>query len=125
MSDALEELLRLVAEGRLTPEEAAPLIDALARTPRDADEPRRASESRANYGRTSLAPARLRVRVRDNGRAVVDLQVPGVLAELASSLPGIPLAYAEKVREALRSGARGAIVDVADEDGNGVSITID
>ena len=27
--DALAEILRLVAEGRLTPEEAAPLLDAL------------------------------------------------------------------------------------------------
>jgi len=65
------------------------------------------------------------VQVRDGGRAVVDLQLPGILAELAGAVPGIPAAYADRVREALRTGLRGPIVDVTDEDGSGVTITID
>jgi hypothetical protein len=56
---------------------------------------------------------------------VVDLQVPGVLAGLASSLPGIPSGYADRVREALRTGLRGPIVDIRDEDDSGLTITID
>ncbi|MFH1475581.1 MAG: hypothetical protein ABIG85_06955, partial [Chloroflexota bacterium] len=70
-------------------------------------------------------PRRLRVQVRDGGRTVVDLQLPGVLAELAGAVPGIPAAYADRVREALRTGLRGPIVDVTDEDGSGVTISID
>jgi hypothetical protein len=59
------------------------------------------------------------------GRTVVDLQLPGVLAELAAAVPGIPTAYADQVREAIRTGLRGPIVDVTDEDGSGVTITVD
>jgi hypothetical protein len=48
-----------------------------------------------------------------------------VLAELAGAIPGIPAAYADRVREALRSGIRGPIVDLSDDDGSGVTITIE
>ena len=71
------------------------------------------------------APTRIRVQVRENGRVVVDLQVPGVLAGLAGSLPGIPAGYADRVREALRTGLRGPIIDIRDEDDSGLTITID
>jgi hypothetical protein len=122
MPDALEDVLRLVAEGRLTPEEAAPLVAALSEG--------RGAESRGRTGAAGTvypeaSAPRIRVQVRENGRAVVDVQVPGILAELATSMPGIPRPYAERVREALRVGMRGPIVDVRDEDGSGVSITID
>jgi hypothetical protein len=39
MPDELEAVLRLVAEGRLTPDEAAPIIEALARASRAEAEP--------------------------------------------------------------------------------------
>jgi hypothetical protein len=41
MAEELEAVLRLVAEGRLTPEEAAPIVDALTRAERagDVEEP--------------------------------------------------------------------------------------
>jgi hypothetical protein len=65
------------------------------------------------------------VQVRDGGRTTVDLQLPGVLAELAGALPGIPAAYADRVREAIRTGLRGPIIDVIDDDGSGVTITLD
>jgi hypothetical protein len=139
MTDALEDVLRLVAEGRLTPQEAAPLIAALSG---QAAEPstRGTSETRTAYGPAGGGPAgprpagpgpagggpsRIRLEVRDRGRTVVDLQVPGILAGLASSLPGIPANYADRVREALRTGLRGPIMDIRDEDGGGVTITID
>ena len=112
-------MLRLVAEGRLTPEEAAPLVAALAEQSKEA--PRAAGQTVHPDAR----PSRVRVLVRENGRSVVDLQIPSVLAELASAMPGIPRGYTDRVREALRQGLRGPIVDVRDEDGSGVSITID
>jgi len=154
MADPLDDVLRLVAEGRLSPDEAAPIIDALAAA-RDAAEQARAAGARARaageaardaaksaagsarFGAgagpgpgaatatPSGPPRRLRVQVRDGGRTAVDLQLPGVLAELAGAIPGIPVDYADRVREALRTGVRGPIVDVTDEDGSGVTITID
>ncbi len=135
MPDPLEDVLRLVAEGRLTPAEAAPIISALSDRgtsgldgrggagpagstppPRPGRGPARSADDR---------PPRLRIAVRDNGRTVVDLQVPGVLAELAASLPGIPAAYTDRVRDALRAGIRGQIVDIRDDGGGGLSIVID
>jgi hypothetical protein len=117
VSDPLEDVLRLVADGRLSADEAAPIIEALATA--------RAEPSRGRAAPPPGPPRRLRVQVRDGGRTVVDLQLPGVLAELAGAIPGIPAAYADRVRDALRSGIRGPIVDLSDDDGSGVTITID
>jgi hypothetical protein len=140
MRDPLDDVLRLVAEGRLSPEEAAPIIDALASARGAADRAREAGDAARTAsqaargraaGRDAGAPAptgpprRLRVQVRDDGRTVVDLQLPGVLAELAGAVPGIPAAYADRVREAIRTGLRGPIIDVVDDDGSGVTITLD
>lgn len=136
MGDAVEDILRLVAEGRLTPTEAGPILDALAAGDRAqrgpaangpaSPGPRAGTASAGPSGSTgSGAPARIRVQVRENGRVVVDLQVPGVLAGLAGSLPGIPSGYADRVREALRTGLRGPIIDIRDEDDSGLTITID
>jgi len=139
VADAVEDVLRLVAEGRLTPAEAAPILDAIAGGDRAARGPAGGGPATANpRGDAAYAgpsrptdragsgvPARIRVQVRENGRVVVDLQVPGVLAGLASSLPGIPTGYADRVREALRTGLRGPIVDIRDEDDSGLTITID
>jgi hypothetical protein len=154
MPDPLDEVLRLVAEGRLSPDEAAPLVEALtaareaAARARDAGSAARdaggaaaqAARAAADAARLGFAfrrpdrpgaptppgpPRRLRVQVRDGGRTVVDLQLPGLLAELAGTVPGIPETYVERIREALRTGLRGPIVDVVDEDGSGVTITVD
>jgi hypothetical protein len=147
VGDPLDEILRLVADGRLSPEEAAPLVDALAsaraatararaateqaraagQAARESARAARAGWSAASSGApgSSGPPRRIRVQVREAGRTVVDLQLPGVLAELAAAVPGIPTASADQVREAIRTGLRGPIVDVTDEDGSGVTITID
>jgi hypothetical protein len=151
MGDPLDDVLRLVATGRLSPEEAAPIIDALAAARSAAGRAREGTEQARDAGRTARdasraardasrgtrfaayasasatagPPRRLRVQVRDGGRTVIDLQLPGVLAELAGAVPGIPSDYVDRVREAIRTGVRGPIVDVTDEDGSGVTITID
>ncbi len=141
MPDPLDDVLRLVAEGRLSPAEAAPIIEALAAARGAAGAAHAAGEATgaaahdageaARAGGTarpmtpSGPPRRLRVEVRDGGRTVVNLQLPGVLAALAGAVPGIPAAYADRVREAIRTGLRGPIIDVTDEDGSGVTITID
>ena len=141
MGDAVDDILRLVADGRLTPEEAGPILDALTA----ADRASRGSttgpaapgapgaggtggpsgSSGPSGPSATSTPNRIRVQVRENGRVVVDLQVPGVLAGLAGSLPGIPTGYADRVREAIRTGLRGPIVDIRDEDDSGLTITLD
>ncbi len=126
VADAIEGVLQMVADGRLTPAEAAPILDALGARERAPGEPAAGKPAAgAPVAGGTGTPARIRVQVRENGRVVVDLQVPGVLAGLAGSLPGIPSGYAERVREALRTGLRGPIIDIRDEDGSGLTITID
>ncbi len=139
MADPVGDILRLVADGRLTPAEAAPILDALTAADRQARGPASGAAMGPGAGTSSTrsgttdppratatgAPSQIRVQVRENGRIVVDLKVPGVLAGLAGSLPGIPTGYADRVREALRTGLRGPIVDIRDEDDSGLTITID
>jgi hypothetical protein len=127
--DALERVLRLVAEGRLTADEAGPILDALeqrggsdrgaaeARTPGQDDEPDPA---------TNRDPAKtLRVEVTDGGRAVVNLRIPLSLGRAAlSQVPGISDATSDRIREAIIAGIKGPIVDVDDGD-DGVRISLE
>ena len=130
MSDALEMVLRLVAEGRLSPDEAAPLIAALDEgggiipplwaptsppdAPADADVPMGA-----------LAHS-LRVQVNESGRAVVNLRVPLGLSQAAMAyIPGLSADDTARIRDALARGLTGPIFDVADEDGDGVRIVLE
>lgn len=128
--DALDQLLQLVADGRLTAEEAAPILDALdARAADDAPEPQ-GPDARAFHGATSASPddvpARvIRVEVSDAGRSVVNLRVPLALGRAAiDSIPGLSETMAERIRTALASGFKGPIVQVDDE-GDGVRIAIE
>ena len=127
--DALERVLRLVAEGRLTADEAGPILDALeersgsgggaaeTRTPIGDDQP---------DSTTNRDPAKtLRVEVTDGGRAVVNLRIPLSLGRAAlSQVPGISDATSDRIREAITAGIKGPIVDVDDGD-DGVRISLE
>jgi len=120
MSDALETVLRLVAEGRITAEEAAPLVAAL-------DEPTVDQPAPPDEAAAGSRPARqVRVEVTEGGRSVVNLRVPLTLGQAAISyVPGLDLAQAARVKEALARGLTGPILEVADEDGDGVRIVLE
>lgn len=123
MGDELATILRLVAEGRLTPDEAAPIIDALRGAgPATPPPPRGFGTERAADARGR----RVRIRVSDRGRTVVDVRVPLAFAALAArSIPGIPDGYADLIQNAMENDLIGAIVDAEDEDGDGVRITVE
>src|SRR3954453_15518105 len=77
--EALEGVLRLLAEGRLTADEAGPIIDALG----GGD-----ASSSGDEGTSETSPARadtrpddrpgrtLRVQVTEKGRTVINLRIP-------------------------------------------------
>jgi hypothetical protein len=115
VSDELEAVLRLVAEGRLTPEEAAPIVAALT----DRAPAATGATSDRGSGREAGAGARqLRIRVEEHGRTVVNLRVPLSVAETALRMvPGLAGEQAARVRAALQGGAIGPIIDVEDPDG--------
>ena len=124
--DALEAVLRLVADGRLSAEEAGPILDALeARGP--AHDPADPDPVRGSAAPPAGGPGRaLRVEVTEAGRKVVNLRVPLALGRAAlQRIPGLSDATSERVREAIESGLTGPIVAVDDHDGDGVRILIE
>ena len=119
--DAFERVLRLVSEGKLTAEEAGPILDEL--------DAARSTSSRRTAGTPAGgddSPGRaLRVEITERGRAVVNLRVPISLGRAAiSQVPGISEITSERIREAIAAGIKGPILDV-DDDGDGVRISIE
>jgi hypothetical protein len=131
MTDPLERVLNLVAEGRLTADEAAPILDALERAPKVND----TAGPGAGNGPTPEAPTGTdagrsprfaRVEVRESGRRIVDLRVPISLGRFAlARVPGLSSQQVAEVEAAVVSGARGPILDVEDSDGDGVRIILE
>ena len=133
--EALEGVLRLLAEGRLTAEEAGPIIDALGGGPaaeRPGDPPSgapsggRRDSGQGDSGRHEDTPARtLRVQVTEKGRTVINLRIPLSLGRAAiSQVPGISEATSDRIREAIEAGVKGSILEV-DDAGDGVRILIE
>lgn len=126
--DALDRVLRLVAEGRLTADEAGPILDALDARDRAADGPGTSPGTTDDPAVESDdgAPARaIRVEVTEAGRKVVNLRIPLSIGRLAlTEVPGISESTSDRVREALAAGIKGPIVEV-DDDGDGVRISIE
>ena len=130
MRDELATVLRLVAEGKLSPDEAAPIIEALggsrvqpgARRTAAASSEGPAGEPRRETGRGM----RVRIQVKERGRRVVDVRVPLSFAAVAARMvPGIPDSYAALIEQAVESDTMGTIVDAEDENGDGVLITLE
>jgi hypothetical protein len=155
MPDELETILRLVADGRLSPEEAAPIIDALSRAEQEGhmhheghmhrqDERlgRHAARLDRHLGRAQRridrafahAEARLgdaggrqlRIQVKERGRQRVNLRIPiGFVDAAIGFVPGLAGDQADRIRDAVKAGEVGPIIDVEDPDGDGVLISVE
>jgi hypothetical protein len=129
MGDELATILRLVSEGKLSAEEAAPIIEALGRhgTPRSPEPPAAFPFAGSGRGKGPGRGRRVRIQVTERGRRVVDVRVPLAFAAMAARMvPGIPDRYAALIEDAAASDTVGPIVDVAeDEDGDSVLISIE
>ena len=137
MPDALDDVLRLVAEGRLTAAEAAPIIAALegADPERDGEQAPRGARRGFPWDRGSVPgdPGRsdgqggrsVRLEVTEGGRTVVNLRLPAGLGEAAMlRVPGLSPSQVERIRGALADDLRRTLLE-AGEDGDGVRISID
>jgi hypothetical protein len=123
--DALESILRLVAEGRLSAAEAGPILDALeARTSASGTyDAAAATDSDARQRGPGRA---IRLEVTENGRKVVNLRVPLALGRAAlNRVPGLSEATTDRIREAIEAGITGPIVHVDEGSGDGVRIVIE
>ncbi len=130
MADALDRVLKLVAEGRLTAAEAAPILDALSAKGGKASKgstEEASFESPADASNGESRPARFaRIQVIEGGRRAVDLRVPISLGKLAlARVPGLSGPQLNDVQSAIESGSRGPILDIQDSDGDGVRIVLE
>lgn len=148
MSEELETVLRLVADGTITPEQAAPIIAALTRAERSSGGDRvedrigrhvararrtvdraheRIEEARARVeGHRTGGGRQLRIRVTEHGRQVVNLRIPiGFVDAALSFVPGIGGDQSERIRQAVAAGTLGPIIDVEDPDGDSVVISVE
>jgi len=129
MSDPLDQVLKLVAEGRLTAEEAAPILDALQATGKLGDTPDDATDTDEPAAPTSSTgrPRALRIMVLENGRKAVNLRVPLSLGRMGlDRIPGLSPDDISGIRRALDEGVTGPILAVDDDgEGNGVRIVLE
>lgn len=122
MTDPLDRVLQLVAEGKLSADDAAPILDALDRK---ANQPGPATEPGRGNGDPRTARY-ARIEVSENGRRVVNLRIPISLGRFAlARVPGLSKEQIADVEDAVTSGAHGSILDVQDADGDGVRIVLE
>jgi len=123
MTAPLETVLKLVAEGRLTAEEAEGIIAALESSAPPAA-PRAPEPPPAP--RPPGRPRFLRIEVTEAGRSAVNIRLPVSLGELAMRrLPGLAAAEFDRIRDALRTGHDGPIISTVDADGDGVRVVLE
>jgi hypothetical protein len=123
MRDPVDEVLRLVAEGRLTAEQAAPILDALESPD---DPPATGGPAAPPADGSAPTPRYARIEVLEGDRTAVNLRVPLSLGRMAmAAIPGLSGSLADQINEAIDRGAAGAVLDILDEDGDGVRVTLE
>lgn len=125
--DVLDRVLKLVAEGRLTAEEAGPILDALESRADTAPTTDNTVPAAASATPPGAGPGRaLRIEITESGRKVVNLRVPLALGRAAlARIPGLTEATSDRIREAIASGLTGPIVHVDEGAGDSVRIVIE
>ena len=125
--DALESVLRLVADGRLSAEEAGPILDALEARTNAAPTGDRDQGGDGDGDTPRNGPGRaIRLEVTEKGRKVVNLRIPLSLGRAAlDRVPGLSEATTDRIREAIEAGITGPIVHVDEGSGDGVRIVIE
>ena len=115
------KILKMIEEGKLSAEEGAKLLSALA------------SANRPLGGLNPSGAKWLRVRVTDTvtGRSKATVQIPLALMDAGMKIgahfaPEVEGVNMDQLMEALRSGMTGKIIDVTDEeDGEHVEIFVE
>ena len=126
MELAMERVLRLVSEGRLTAEEAGPILDALGVADRRGGASVPGEGPAEPAAGTEGSPRFARIEIRDAGKRVVDLRIPIALGRFAlGRVPGLSGDQLAEIEQAVATGTRGPILDVEDADGDGVRIVLE
>lgn len=122
------KILKMIEEGKVSAEEGAKLLVALAESRRGPFDP-----AVPGKPRRPGAPRMLRIRVTDvvTGRSKASVQIPLALVDAGMKIgahfaPEVEGMDMSNVMDAMRSGVTGKIIDVMDEeDGEHVEIFIE
>jgi hypothetical protein len=131
MSEQVQErlqILRMIEEGKITPDEGAKLLEAIRGASRAAPQAIRAEAMPSMGGQGKW----LRIRVTDmrSGRQKVNVNIPLSLVSIGARIGAkfaapVPVDI-EEIMNAVRSGAQGKLIDVQDsEDGEHVEIFVE
>jgi len=126
MSGELEALLKLVDEGKLTAEEAAPIVAALQeKSQTGGAQSGTPAPGRGASAGDALAGRRIRIFVAEDGRPIINLQIPLAAAGFAiDQVPGLSPDHRSRIVEAIQTGMTGPILEVSDH-GDEVRIIIE
>ena len=111
-------VLKLIEDGKISADEGARLLAALEKSGKKARRPRRKADTRAGEEGRWL---RLRVSDTRSGKTRVNMTIPLGLVNIglavgARFVPDVAELDVEEIRNALRSGLHGKILEVHDED---------
>ena len=116
------KILKMIEEGKLSPEEGSQLLSALSR---------KTTTGIPNLGSSGAKWLRVRVTDLSTGRSKATVQIPLALMDAGMKIgahfaPEIDGVNMDQLMNALRAGTTGKIIDVVDdEDGEHVEIFID
>ncbi len=117
------QILNMIRDGKVSPEEGAKLLNAL--------EGSQKSEFAANAAATKGKFLRVRVTDMSTGKTKVNVNLPLALVNIglkmgAKFAPDLEGMDTDEIMDAIRAGAAGKIVDVEDsEDGEKVEVYIE
>lgn len=115
MSDERRRVLQLLADGKLTADEAAELLDRITPVPRTAPGGTKAGAAEPSATATAAPPRYLRVEVRKPGEERVDVRVPlQLIRSGARFMAFMPATVQQQVSDAL--GERGLELDCSRRD---------
>lgn len=116
------KILKMIEEGKLSPEEGAQLLSALGR---------KSAPGLPGIGSGGAKWLRVRVTDTHSGRSKATVQIPLTLMDAGMKIgahfaPEIDGVNMDQLMEALRTGVMGKIIDVTDdEDGEHVEIFVE
>lgn len=126
-------VLRMIQEGKISAEEGARLLKALDKSSKK--QSRRSASARSASSQTQPGEGgsrwmRLRVSDTNSGRTKVNMTLPLGLVSMglqvgARFVPEVNNLDVQQVRDALRTGLSGKILEVMDEDGELVEIFVE
>ena len=123
----MDDILRMVADGRLSAEEAEPILAALDEAGQAAQGSSAPASGKAAEPSVASSTGRtIRVEVTDHGHVAVNLRLPASLGELGlDGIPGLSRASLDRIGAAVRGGTRGPVFEAIDDNGDGVRIVVE